>query len=244
MSHAIATVCQHSGIPQESLRVVHDGVDPTRTAGGDATRGRTSIGLTADEPLVLCVAQMAPYKGHRYLLEAMPAILQRFPRMILALAGDGPLRPELVAMTKDLGISHAVRFLGYRQDIPDLVRACDLFVLPSPEEGLGSSVLDAMFAGKPVVAANAGGIPEMLRDSPNSPGAGWLVPARDPAALAAAITEALASSDLQTRHGRAGQARAQHRFTCDQMVASTLAVYQELVSHSSSPNTPARRIAG
>lgn len=229
VSHAIAEVCRQSGIPAAQLRVVHDGVDPERMAQGNAARGRQALGIADDQPLVLCVAQFAPYKGHRYLLEAMPRILQTHPRAVLALAGDGPLREELQAQVAQLGLGAAVLFLGYRQDVPDLIQACDLFVLPSPEEGMGSSLLDAMFAGKAVVGAEAGGISEVLRDAPGLPAAGYLVPPRDPAALAETISEALSDQAARVQFGRAGQARARNGFTAADMVARTLAVYAEIL---------------
>ncbi|HEY4233000.1 MAG TPA: glycosyltransferase family 4 protein [Lacipirellulaceae bacterium] len=228
VSHAIAAVCRKSRIPDEMLAVVHDGADPARVRAGDGRRGRASLGLPADVPLVLCVAQLAQYKGHRYLLDAIPAVLAKDPRAILALAGDGPLREELSTQCRALGIDGVVRFLGYRDDVPDLIRACDVFALASPEEGLGTSVLDATFAGRPVVAADAGGIPEMLRDGAGRP-CGWLVAPRDPAALAQGINEALATPDERARRVALAQEWAAAEFTAATMVGRMLEVYADVL---------------
>ncbi len=99
-------------------------------------------------------------------MQAMPKVLQHFPQAQLALAGDGQLREQLEAEARILGILHAVRFLGYRNDVPDLLQAADLFVMPSHLEGLCSTLIDAMFAKVPIVATTAGGIPEILDGAP------------------------------------------------------------------------------
>ncbi len=230
VSHAIARVCQEAGIPPEMLRVVHSGIDPERMAGGDAARGRQSLGVSADLPLVLCVGQLAHYKGHHHLIEAMATVKKTFPKAVLVLAGDGPLRKKLQQLAENLGIRASVKFLGYCTDIPDLISACDLFVLASPAEGLGTSVLDAMFAEKPVVGADAGGIPEMLGPVDDRPTVGWLVPPNDSAALACAITEALGSEQLRQEYGIAGRARAERGFSAEQMVRNMLAVYHDVAA--------------
>jgi glycosyltransferase involved in cell wall biosynthesis len=228
VSQAIAAVCRKSGIPADMIRVVHDGTDPTRIAAGDARRGRAALALTDDVPLVLCVAQLAQYKGHRYLLDAMSEVLAAHPRAVLALAGDGPLGEELKAQCRALSLDGAVRFLGYRTDVPDLVQACNLFVLASPEEGLGTSVLDAMFAHRPVVAADAGGIPEMLRNETGQQ-CGWLAAPRDPRSLAREINEALSSPEECGRRVTLAQDWASREFAATTMVRRTLEVYTEVL---------------
>jgi glycosyltransferase involved in cell wall biosynthesis len=168
------------------------------------------------------------YKGHRHLVEAMPAILAANPRAMLALAGDGVLRDDLAKQTRSLGVESAVRFLGYRSDVPDLLQACDVFVMPSQREGLGSSVLDAMFAERAVVGADAGGIPEMLRDGEGRD-CGWLVNARDQAALARGVNEALASCKERANRVALAKQWAETEFVAANMVRRTLKVYAEML---------------
>jgi glycosyltransferase involved in cell wall biosynthesis len=228
-SRAIADVCRASGIPTEMITVVHEGTDPRRMSGGDARRGRVSLGLAEDVPLVLCVAQLADYKGHRYLLDAVPAVLKAQPRTIFALAGDGPLRNELMAQMRSLAIEPAVRFLGYRNDVPDLVQACNTFVLASTQEGLGTSVMDAMFAARPVVAAAAGGIPEMLRNN-NGELCGWLVNAGDARALAGGLVECLSLPRERERRVELATAWANNHFTASRMLRETLESYSDILS--------------
>jgi glycosyltransferase involved in cell wall biosynthesis len=228
VSHAVAQLSQKSGIPESMLRVVHDGADPMRMHTGDACRGRAALSLAHDVPLVLCVAQMNLQKGHQYLLDAIPIVLKTHPRAIFALAGDGPLHEILTAQSEKLGIEAATRFLGYRADVPDLIQACDLVVLPAFREGLGSSVLDAIFAGKAVVGANAGGIPEMLRDGQRQE-CGWLVAPRDPAALAHGISEALAAPCERARRVALARNWAASEFTAATMIHRTLEVYSDVL---------------
>jgi L-malate glycosyltransferase len=228
VSQAVAALCERSGLPAEMLKVVHDGVDPARMRAGNAARGRAVLVLADHVPLLLCVAQLTMYKGHRHLVEAMPAILAANPRAMLALAGDGVLRDDLAKQTRSLGVESAVRFLGYRSDVPDLLQACDVFVMPSQREGLGSSVLDAMFAERAVVGADAGGIPEMLRDGAGQD-CGWLVNARDPAALARGVNEALASCKERANRVALAKQWAETEFVAANMVRRTLKVYAEML---------------
>ena len=148
----------------------------------------------------------------------------------LALAGDGELATSLKKQARRLQIDDRVRFLGYRRDVPDLIMAADLFVLPSCVEGLGTSLIDAMLAARPIVTTSAGGIPDLLGgvEATEEPVA-WVVPPRDPWRLAAAILEALDSPEECRRRQQRAEHRARRLFTADKMVEATLAVYREVL---------------
>ncbi len=150
---------------------------------------------------------MTDHKGHRFLLDALPAVFQQFPRLTVALAGDGELRETLQEQAERLGLLPHVRFLGYRDDVPDLIHAADVFVLPSHLEGLCTTLIDVMLAGRTIVTTTAGGIPDLVgaNDVDGEPVA-WLAPPRNPAALAETILRALASADQCAVHARAGAA--------------------------------------
>ena len=247
VSGAVADVCREGGIPDRLLRVVHDGVDLARVRFGDRARGRQALGLNDDQTLLLTVATLTDHKGHRFLLEALPEVVQKAPNTVLALAGDGELQTALQQQAERLKIDSHVRFLGFRDDVPDLIHAADLFVLPSHKEGLCSTLIDVMLAECPIVATTAGGIPDLVgsrtgcqpvqsnteqtgfQPVPHEPVA-WLVPPRDPRALARAILHALDSPDQCAAMRRRALHRAEQRFTADQMVESTLAVYRELIA--------------
>jgi glycosyltransferase involved in cell wall biosynthesis len=174
------------------------------------------------EPLVLTLARLDPQKGLPYLLEAAKVL----PKATFAIAGDGRDRQALEEQARSLGLQERVRFLGYRDDIADLLAACDLFVLPSLFEGLPISVLEAMAAGKPVVATRIGGTDEAVENGVT----GWLVPPRDPAALAAAVSRVLSDPSEGRRMGEAGRARALEEFSAPAMVKKTMRIYEELAS--------------
>jgi glycosyltransferase involved in cell wall biosynthesis len=230
VSRAVARVCRDGRIPERMLRVVHDGVDPARARSGDWQRGRQSLRLADDEILLLTVAKLTDHKGHRFLLDALPAIVQQFPRLTVALAGDGELRETLQQQAERLGLLPRVRFLGYRDDVPDLIHAADLFVLPSHLEGLCTTLIDVMLAGRTIVTTTAGGIPDLVGvHDTDGPPVAWLAPPRNPTALAETILRALASADQCAVMRERARLRAERFFTADRMVEATLAVYREVL---------------
>ncbi len=248
VSRPVAQVCRQCGIPDAMLRVVHDGVDPDRVGRGDRLLGRGSLGVSEDEILLVTVAKLTDCKGHRFLLDALPAVIQGHPRLTVAFAGDGELRQPLEQQVRRLGLEHHVRFLGYRHDVPDLIQAADLLVHPAHHEGLCSTIIDAMLAGRTIVTTTAGGIPDLIgSESPSPPaplseGEGshespaslpkrdgicaWTVPPCDPPALAEAILRALASPQASAAMLDRARRRAEAMFTADRMVEATLAVYR------------------
>jgi glycosyltransferase involved in cell wall biosynthesis len=231
VSQAVRQSCLASGMPAERLRVVYDGVDPALALSGDRDRGRASLGASPSDLVLLSIGSLTETKGHSYLLAALPAVLSAHPNVRLVLAGDGPLRGTLERQAAELGLGGAVKFLGYRRDVPDLVQAADLFVLPSLAEGMCSTLVDVMLAGRPIVACNVGGVPEVLGagDWCAEP-VGRLVAPRDVSGLAGAICESLAgSADIADRLTRARERALQH-FTADRMVEETLALYQEVLA--------------
>lgn len=230
VSLAAAEQCRKAGIPAERIRVVPDGLEPGRVRSGDRVRGRQAVGARDSDRILLTVAKLTDCKGHRYLLEAMPRVLARHPEALCALAGDGELRRQLESLAERLGVAHRVRWLGFRQDVPDLIRAADVFVLPSHTEGLCSTLIEAMLAERPIVATTAGGIPEVLCDQKGGIGAttAWIAPPRNVESLAGAILSALEATPTE-RAERAAQARrrAEALFTAQRMVTGTLAAYAE-----------------
>jgi glycosyltransferase involved in cell wall biosynthesis len=221
VSNAVRQVMLSSGIPDAQVRTIHSGIDLKRCdhvpeASPPFPPGTRVLGT---------VGHLAGHKGHRYLLDAMQLIVQEEPSVGLAIAGTGDLRAELEAQAEALGIARQVCFTGFRHDILSLIRCFEIFVFPSNLEGLGTSVLDAMALGKPVVATQAGGIPEMVQDGVT----GLLVPPRDPKALAQAILQLLRQPVLATRFGEAGARRVQQHFTSERMALQTMQVYHQLV---------------
>ena len=231
VSRAVADICRQDGFPGDKLHLVHDGVDPLRMQAGDRLRGRHSLDVAEGRKLVLCVAKLTDHKGHRFLLDALPAVVRRHPGVLVALAGDGKLRPELENQMRGLGLSDHVRFLGYRTDVPDLMAAADVLAVPSHMEGLCSSIIDAMLSGCPVIGTRAGGIPDLMGRPMSDFGGteyGWMVPPRDPPALAKVLNTVLDSPDTARDRAEAARRRAWSHFTDASMVDQTIDVYERL----------------
>ena len=174
--------------------------------------------------LVGTVARLAPQKGVSCFLRAA-AILCPDTSTSFVVAGDGPLRETLASEAQTLGLAERVFFLGHREDIPLLLQALDIFVLPSLTEGTPLSLLEAMAAGLPVIATEVGGIPEMIRHGVT----GLLVPPNRPAAMASAVQLLLENSELARGMGRAGRARVEQCFSLQHMVDSTIEQYQQIL---------------
>jgi glycosyltransferase involved in cell wall biosynthesis len=171
------------------------------------------------------VARLEAEKGHRYLIEAMPAILETSPDAWLAIVGEGSESDALRAQTASLGrrVARRIVFSGRREDIASLTADLTVAVLPSLREAQGISLLEAMARRIPVVASAVGGIPEVVTDGVD----GLLVSPADPAALATAITRLLVDARLRTRMGEAGYRTVAERFSIDAQVRRIEAVYDE-----------------
>jgi glycosyltransferase involved in cell wall biosynthesis len=208
------------------VRRIYYGVDPQALQPRrDRGQVRRELGLGDDVKLLVCVGRLAPQKDHPTLLAAMQDLPDDV--VLLVVGGDpfGRGRERLVAQAEELEIDHRTYFLGIRDDVPDLLAASDLFVLPSLWEGLGLVFLEAMAVGLPVVATRISAVPEVVEDGKT----GWLVPAGDPASLVAAVTAALADPAERRRRGEAGRVRLEKRFGLERMLVETLAVYDEVL---------------
>jgi glycosyltransferase involved in cell wall biosynthesis len=223
VSDAIAGVLRRGGLPAERVRLVYEGVPdrPAQPGGQDALR---ELGIPEDAPVVGNVAALTGHKDQATLLAAAARVGVRRPDARFVIVGEGELRGRLEALSRDLGLERRCIFAGFRADLDRLIPAFTVFCLSSHMEGLGTSLLDAMAFGVPVVATAVGGIPEAVTDGVT----GRLVPPRDPDALAAALVEALAHPARRAEWGRAGRQRFEERFTAERMVEATLAVYAEL----------------
>jgi glycosyltransferase involved in cell wall biosynthesis len=208
------------------FRKIYNGVEPLGPwTSGEIEAFRIREGLPPRSPLVVCVSNFYPYKGHAELVEAAARVVRRFPDATFLLVGrDSGTLEETKSRVRERGLDGAMRFLGSRTDVPDFLRASDLFVHPSREEGFSNAVLEAMSAGLPVVAFDVGGNAEAVEHGVT----GLLAPERDPAALGAAMGELLADADRRRAMGEAGRKRAAESFSLDRMVAEMEEMYGSL----------------
>jgi glycosyltransferase involved in cell wall biosynthesis len=206
--------------------VIPNGVDLSRFAGPvPPSSVRAEFGISPDAPLVGVIARLESEKGHRFLLEAWPAVARQAPDAWLLIVGEGSeadaLRAQADALPRDA--ARRVVFTGRREDISSLTAELCVAVLPSLREAQGISILEAMARRRPVVATTVGGIPEVITSGVD----GLLVPPEDPAALASAIERLLNDPSLRGRIGEAGYRTVAERYSIDAQVHRIEAVYDE-----------------
>lgn len=223
VSRHVAEVLLAAGIDAARVRVAHSAVDLSRLEVAAAPRN--ALGVPGDAPLLVSAGALVGHKDHALLLDAFAQLRARFPQAHLLIAGEGPLRAALEAQCEALQLGASVQLLGHRGDVPALIRAADVYVSSSWSEGLGTSVLEALACGVPVVATVAGGVSEMVIDGET----GWLVPNRNVSALLQALGTALDDRPCALAQAARGRAHVEAHFTAPGMVAGNIAIYEELL---------------
>ena len=199
-------------------------------------RVRRELGAAPDDFLVGSLGRLdEPKKGLAVFLAAARLLAREFPRVRFAVVGDGPARGPLEARAAREGVSHCTTFAGLRRDVPDVMRAFDVFVQPSLWEGFGLTAVEAMSVETPVVASRVGGVEEVVIDGES----GILVPPGDAPALASACALLLRNRDLAERLARAGRARARERFGIERMVRDLAEHYRGLLDRGRAGAAPA-----
>lgn len=209
---------------------------PHQSADGNSVR--RNLGVPSDDLLILSVSRLAPDKGVDYLLQAA-AMIPRSRHIRLAIAGDGLERPNLERLAYALGIADRVLFLGFRNDIPDLLAASDIVVLPTLREGLSISLLEAMAAGRPIVTTTIGSQLEVASHGEMA----CLVPPADSRSLHDAICRLADDSALRTRLAANTRAVYESYYTEQRMLQSYRQLYLRLLGTSSPPETPCEELA-
>jgi glycosyltransferase involved in cell wall biosynthesis len=203
----------HNGIPLERIRTV---------SPGTRQRMREELDISGDSAVIAMIARLYAEKGPREMIEIMSMVSKARPDAVLVLAGDGPERASCESLARTLGLERVVRFLGNRDDVPELLAAADLVVIPSHREGLGLSAVEALAAGKPVVAFDVGGLREVVSDGAS----GRLIPAGDQRAFADAVLALLQDRGLLRAYGEFA-ARDSERFGLERYVDKLLQCYRE-----------------
>lgn len=225
-SEAIRQMLIGDGIAPDRVVTVHEGIDVDRIDATPRVDVHEALWLPHHAPLVGNVAALVPHKGQRFLIEAAHLVVRKEPDARFVILGEGELREHLEHLVREHHLEKHVLLPGFRTDVIGCIKGFDLFVMSSVTEGLGTSSLDAMACRKAVVGTSAGGIPEVVAHGQT----GFIVPPRDPEALADAILSLIRDDALRTRMADAGYERVRSRFTVERMVAETAAVYARLAS--------------
>ena len=225
---AVRAIVVGAGVPAGRVVSIPPGVDTRRFHPGVSGKTvRDELGLAADQPLVGLVANIRGSKGHNVFLEAARDVLRAAPRARFLIVGDGVGYDDVRRRVSDLGLTRHVTMTGFRRDIPEVMAALDVLVLPSIRSEAASQVIpQALAVGTPVVATTVGGSPELVRDGET----GRLVPPDDAHALARAVLEILRDPERARAMGRAGQAVVGAGLTLEASMARTTAVYRELLT--------------
>ncbi|MBI5238208.1 MAG: glycosyltransferase family 4 protein [Deltaproteobacteria bacterium] len=234
LPHKVVTVSSHvrdylvdeKGVSADKVAAIPTGVDLFRF-DPEKTNGtlKKELGLDESALLVGTIAILRKKKGHHLLLEAVPEVLKAVPDVVFVFAGDGPQNENIEKYITRLGVGKNLRLLGLRSDVPSLLKSIDLFVLPTLQEALGTSILEAAAMKKAVVAFRTGGVDEVVVDGIT----GVLVEPSDTKALAQAIIRLLKDSPLRQRMGQEGRRLVEKNYSNDAMVEAMRSLYMELL---------------
>jgi glycosyltransferase involved in cell wall biosynthesis len=225
VSPAVGGALARAGISSQKIRVIPNGIDVDRfTAGPPDPLPMLRLGAT----VIGMAGRLVPQKGFLDVIAVAPAILARFPNTQFLIAGDGPQRPALEQAAREAGVANAFVFAGARSDMHRLYQAMSIFVLPSFNEGMPMTVLEAMAAGCPVAATRVGAIPELIREGES----GRLFTPGDRSALTNVLLDLLADAEARDRMGAAGRSRVCRDYSSLAMARQYAALYEQLAGGS------------
>jgi glycosyltransferase involved in cell wall biosynthesis len=220
-----ATLIMAYGMPAEKLVVIYNGINSATIASDNRDRIRGSLGISSSSIVLMNVGRLSEQKGHFYLLSAVARLKESYPNLILLLVGDGPLRATVEDQISALGIAPYVKMLGFKDNVAELLKDTDVFILPSLNEGFPLTILEAMSAAKPVIATDVGGNSEAVIHGET----GIIVPPKDVDSLCQAIRTLLDDPVKRTEMGQKGQQRSIALFSKKKMLKETFALYQRPV---------------
>jgi glycosyltransferase involved in cell wall biosynthesis len=220
------------GVPPAKIHTIYYGLEAIQPLDRAVVRAALidEWGLKSDDVLIGTVCRLIEQKGISFGLQAFVRLADSFPNARLIIVGDGVLRPTLENEAQALGIGHRVYFLGWRTDIPSIMAALDVFLVPSLWEGFGLVLLEAMAQATPIIASAVSAIPEIVVHGET----GLLVPPHDVDALAEALTHLLSDKPLRQHMGLLGKDRLETHFSAARMVDQTVELYEMLLKENRS----------
>ena len=222
--------------PADKITVIPLGFDLEPFFGCQQYKGEflRELGLDDGTRLVGIVGRIFPIKNHHLFLESAARVSSNADAVRFVIVGDGILRPEMEDYARELGISDRVIFTGWRRDLPRIYADLNVLVVSSNNEGTPVSAIEAMASGVPVVGTKVGGVPDIITDGEN----GYLVPPRDPEALAGAVLRLLQNPELASRMGQVGQTMARERFAIRRLIGDTENLYSQLLREKENKKRP------
>jgi glycosyltransferase involved in cell wall biosynthesis len=224
VSHYVRDYLISAGMQENRVETIYDGIVKPEPLTHSTLRDE--LGLDSNAVVAGIVAMLRGNKGHRELIAAVEPMMIDRPRLHVVIAGEGGEFDILKSMINGLGLSHRIHLLGFREDINNVLRGCDLFVLPTHQEALGQAFIEAMAMGLPVIGTHVDGVPELIDSGVN----GLLVPAHDIDALRGALTRLVDDAPLRVRLGRAGRIKTDSKFTVENMASETIDLYRRGIS--------------
>ncbi|HEU0196200.1 MAG TPA: glycosyltransferase [Nevskiaceae bacterium] len=226
ISDAIREVLLSYGLPSTKVMLARDAYElPADLAVATPAQLCERFSLPPDGFVIGVIAQLIKRKGHRFLIEALPAVIRQFPNVQVLFFGQGGEQGALQTQIDAAGLGAHIHLAGFHKDVLHWMGALDLVVHPAIMEGLGVSLLQAASLGVPIIASRAGGIPEAVRDGLN----GHLVPPGDAPALTAELLRLIPNAELRQRFGAAGRKFVAEEFSYARMVDANLAVYEQVL---------------
>jgi len=214
-------------LPPDRVRVIYNGVRLEDYADSSVSETiRAELQASPGAPVIGMIGALTQLKNHVLLLRQLPVLVERFPDLQLWIAGEGDQREVLQSEAQRLGVASHLRLLGFRTDVPGLIAGVDLLAHPSLTEGFGYVLVEAMAAGKPVVATDTSNIPEIVVDGET----GFLCPLEDEPSWARRCGEILADPELARRLGEAGGRRARELFSFERMIGELEAYFSKLIA--------------
>jgi len=227
ISHWAAEQAAESGASKDKLAIVYEGVDLPPAVTPELRRAaRARWGIPENIKLLGCVGVLSSDKGQEWLIRALAAVRAEFPHCHLLLAGDGPCRPKLEALAKQLGVNRNVILVGFVKEVESVYAALDIFLLPSFFEALSNALMSAMAYGLPSIAFKQGGPAEIIQDGKS----GLLVEPGNEKALSDAIKALLGNYSFAKKLGDAGRQRIEDNFSARKMVEGMIRIYEETLS--------------
>jgi glycosyltransferase involved in cell wall biosynthesis len=218
-------ILKYDGLREDKVMVIYNGIDTDRFLNSDGNAIQAEFSIPSDTLVIGTIGRLTFQKGQKYLIEAVSKIKEKFPRIMLLIVGDGPMKDGLRNYAKTLGLNEHVIFTGSRRDIPALLAAMDIFVLPSLWEGLPNALLEAMAAAKPIIATDIPSIREIV----SSEEIGILIPSENSDAIANSIELVLNNKTLSENLSKAAKERAFFSFTIKITVNRYLSLFEDIM---------------